>query len=102
MDLWKSTEYQLDIGMIFKKMYCHKCGTKLKKEKTSKILKKGDKEFSRHVAGMTAIGPGYNKVYTYYYVCPKCKNAITYEAQLKISKIQKQKSRNILNDDEIK
>lgn len=102
MDLHKSVGFQIDAGMIFKKMYCHKCGTKLKKEKTSTILRNGDKGFSRHSGKGITFGPGYNKVYTYYYVCPQCKNAITYEAQLKISKIQKQKSRNILNDDEIK
>ena len=30
---WKGSEIEMPVGMIFKRMFCHKCGARLKKEK---------------------------------------------------------------------
>lgn len=38
---WKGSEIEMPVGMIFKRMFCHKCGARLKKEKITKIYKKG-------------------------------------------------------------
>lgn len=45
MYIWKEVEHSIPFGMIFKKMYCHKCGIKLVKNKYSKIILKGDPEY---------------------------------------------------------
>ena len=34
---WKGLEIEMPVGMIFKRMFCHKCGARLKKEKITKI-----------------------------------------------------------------
>ena len=33
---WKGSEIEMPVGMIFKRMFCHKCGARLKKEKITK------------------------------------------------------------------
>lgn len=38
---WKGSEIEMPVGMIFKRMFCHKCCARLKKEKITKIYKKG-------------------------------------------------------------
>lgn len=37
---WRGYKGTIDVGMIFKKMYCKNCGTKLKIKKNTEIVKK--------------------------------------------------------------
>ena len=36
---WKGYESTISLGMIFKKMYCHKCGNLLKRKKLVIFMK---------------------------------------------------------------
>lgn len=67
MYMWKEVEHSIPLGMIFKKMYCHKCGE-------GKAIK-----------------------YKYNYRCPMCGNIIEYKKQVVIAKIQKKNKNKIVN-----
>ena len=86
--------------MVFKKFYCSKCGEKLEKEKTYRVVSKDDKDYYQyHEAGQF---PRVDyAVHDYRFMCPSCANRISYEEQCIISRIQKKKRRHQLSDDEI-
>lgn len=97
---WKGYEVEIPVGMIFKRMFCHKCGTKLKKLKITEEFKKGEEGFQNtllghHTLGMTAISKAY-----YIYMCPNCGSIISYNDQCVIAKKQKLLKKKILNENE--
>ncbi len=53
---WRGYETEIPVGMIFKKMFCHKCGTKLIKMKITKLYKKGENGYSNIILGHSALG----------------------------------------------
>ena len=88
-------------GMLFGKHYCSKCGERLSKEKTHRVVSKEDKDYYRY--------QNYNQwprrdhdVYGYRFFCPACKSRIAYHEQIIIKRIQKNHKRNVLTSDEIK
>ena len=83
---WKGYELRISPLMIFRKMYCHKCGSKLKIKKVSETYKKGDPEYSNEILGHSTIGMNRKEVVRYIYKCPGCASEITYEDQCKIAK----------------
>lgn len=93
---WKGYELTIPAGMIFKKMYCHKCGTTLNKIKVSKVYKKGDIGYTNQIAGLTAIGMDKIEKAYYIYRCNNCGLEITYEEQCIIAKKQKKEKKKIL------
>ena len=97
---WKGQETSIPLGMIFRKMFCHKCGTQLKKQKVSNIYYKGDNGFQKHILGHRTIGMDKIEKISYIYVCPNCNSSMTYEMQVRISKIQKRLDKKILSDNE--
>lgn len=97
---WKGYESTISLGMIFKKMYCQKCGNTLRRKKISNIYKKGDPNYSNDILGHATIGMDrIEKVYHVYY-CPNCGFEITYEEQCVVRKRQKLLYKKILNDNE--
>lgn len=95
---WKGYEAKIPAGMIFRRMYCCKCGTKLTWHKTREVYQKGEPGYHNHILGHATIGMARIEIASYIYKCPNCGNIITYEEQLKISKTQKQLKRFILPD----
>lgn len=96
---WRGYESEIDLGMLFRKMYCHKCGTRLKRKKITAIYHKGAPEYDNYVAGIHTLGMSEKAVSHYVYQCPKCNSEITYDDQCLISKRQRQQKKRILNDD---
>lgn len=96
---WKGYEATIPSGMIFRRMYCCKCGTKLNKCKTSKVYQKGEIGYQNHILGHPTIGMDKKEIATYVYKCPCCSRVTTYEEQLRISKVQKQSKSLILPDE---
>ena len=97
---WKGYESTISLGMIFKKMYCKKCGNILKRKKISNIYKKGDSNYSNDVLGHATIGmERIEKVY-YIYHCRNCGLESTYEEQCVIAKKQKLLKKRILTEKE--
>lgn len=42
---WKGREITFPLGMLFRKMYCMGCGTRLKRHRVDNLIKKGDPEY---------------------------------------------------------
>ena len=53
---WQGNEMEIPVGMIFKKMYCHECGNRLKVKKISNVYKKGDDNYTDSLLGNFTIG----------------------------------------------
>ena len=97
---WKGYEFTAPLGMLFRKMYCHKCGNKLKKKKESRIFRKGEPGYSNDILGQSTIGMDRIEKAWYVYWCPDCNTKITYGEQCIIAKEQKKQKKKILKEDE--
>ena len=97
-----SYEIKVHVGMLFKKMFCCKCGIKLQKKKMSKINFKGDIGFKRIKYGHTISLDKKQIIDSVVYFCPNCNIITKYPVQLIISKIQKKKNKLILDDNDLK
>ena len=92
---------EIKVGMLFRRMYCYKCGTKLKRASTSRLVKKGELGYDEHSLSLRfgAIPMSCPQIHVrYVYVCPKCKQVTSYEEQCQIAKKQKQAKTKILDD----
>ena len=97
---WKGLETKIPVGMIFKKMFCHKCGAQLKKEKITKIYKKGERGYSNKILGHSTLGMSEISKSYYIYKCTNCGSKINYDYQCIIAKRQKLLKKKILNENE--
>ena len=97
---WKGSETKIPIGMIFKKMFCHKCGAQLKKEKITETYKKGEQEYSNKILGHSTLGMSEISKSHYIYKCSNCGAKISYDYQCVIAKKQKNLKKKILNENE--
>ncbi len=90
---------RIEVGMLFRRMYCCKCGTKLKRDSRSHIYNKGEVGYDDRPASRGGILIDLPQMHVLYvYVCPKCKNVTTYEEQCEIAKKQKQAKTKILEE----
>jgi len=69
---WKGYESTISLGMIFIKMYCHKCGNILKRKKISNVYKKGDPNYSNDILDHTTVGMDRIEKAYYIYHCHNC------------------------------
>lgn len=108
---WQGTETTMPLGMLFAKMYCCKCGLKLNRQKISKVLVKGEDDYSSTFLHKKMLVPGgfvsrgtigmdEIKKFTYVYKCEHCNYLITYDEQLIISNAQNQHNKKVLLDNE--
>ena len=94
---WKGYESTISLGMIFKKMYCRKCGNKLGRKKISEVYHKGCPNFTDDIAGQATIGMDRIEKATYIYSCPNCGLEITYEEQCIVARKQKRANSKIID-----
>lgn len=93
---WRGYKGTIDVGMIFKKMYCKNCGTKLKIKKNTKIVKKGDEDYSNRMPGKgSALGMSSYYDVAHVYCCPNCGLETTYDEQCAVARKQKEMQRKI-------
>ena len=97
---WKGYEVTISLGMIFRTMYCCKCGSKLKKKKVSNVYKKGEPEYTGTVLGHATIGMDRIEMAHYIYTCPDCDFEITYDEQCAVAKKQKKLKKKILSEND--
>lgn len=72
--------WSIPFGMVFKKYYCSKCGEKLVKEKTHRVVTKDDLDYYQyHEKDMYPRSPV--DVYSYRFRCNNCHKAITFNEQ---------------------
>lgn len=96
------TYNSIPFGMAFNKpYYCSKCGTKLEKEKTHRVVTKDDKDYYQYHKQGTFPLRDYD-VYDYRFKCPSCEARIAFDEQCVIERIQKQYGRSVLSSSEIK
>ncbi len=94
-------DFHLEIkrGMLFRRMYCCKCGTKLKRRSTSRLVNKGEIGYINNILpGIYFGGPTSQIQVRYVYICPNCKQITTYDQQCIIAKKQKQAKTKILEE----
>ncbi len=91
---WTGLEINMEPGMLFRRMYCSLCGTKLKRHLIINTYKKGERGYKNTINGAATIGMDKIKLGYYVYKCPSCGDIKTYEEQLKIAKEMKKSSRN--------
>ena len=82
--------------MLFKRYYCADCGTKLKTEKTHRIVTKDDPDYYRYHDVGQFPRVDYD-VYDYRFRCPSCGKRTTYDEQRVISKMQKKQGSHLLS-----
>lgn len=93
--------FSIPVGMVFKRHYCVCCGTKLKKEKTHRVVSKDDVDYYQYHDYGTFPRVNYD-VYGYQYKCPNCMNRTSYGDQVIYSKIQRKYKKKILSKKEIR
>lgn len=98
---WQGYESTIEVGMLFKKRYCYRCGQRLKINKVINVYKRGEPGFKKDICGSSTIGMGSIKIVTYNYKCPNCNNIITCSEQDAIAKLQKLSGKTILTDNEL-
>ena len=92
---------QIPVGMLLSKMYCSKCGQRLKLKKRSDVYHFGDSEYRYFSSNLNhlKLDPEQTKI-DYVYYCPNCNTTITYKKQCEIRKMQKKKGCLILSEEE--
>lgn len=93
--------YSIPWGMVFKKYYCSKCGAKLEKEKTYRVVSNNDKDYYQYHSASNLLR-GDHAVHSYRLKCPACEARISYIEQCIIERIQKKLNHKILSSTEIK
>lgn len=97
----KGKSYAIPVGMVFKKYYCCKCGTKLEKERTHRVVNKEDKDYYQYQDCGTFPRVDHD-VYDYRFKCPNCGKRNSYDEQCIMERIQKKSKSKILSSKEIK
>ena len=94
------TSYTIPFGMIFKKHYCAKCGAKLEKEKTHRVVTKDDKDYYLYHNFGHFPRRDYD-VYEHRFLCPECGARASYNEQCVMERIQKKYGDTVLSSSEI-
>lgn len=93
--------YSIPLGMVFGKYYCAKCGAKLIKERTHRIVTQCDRDYYQYHDFGTFPLRDYD-VYDYRFKCPSCNARISFDEQCIINRIQKKQGYFVLSSSEIK
>ena len=97
---WRGYEATIPAGMIFRKMYCHRCGAQLKRKKVTNLYKKGEPGYSNDILGSHTLFMSEKSVSDYIYKCPKCDSEISYLDQLAIARKQRKLKAKIISENE--
>ena len=93
---------EINVGMIFKKHYCRKCGERLIKNPIRSVFQRGDPEYYKHNRmGRGRILDKTIHVTEYNYKCPSCGSIVEYDDQLEIEQVQKKMKSRTLSDMEL-
>ena len=91
---------EIDAGMLFGKFYCRRCGERLKREESTRTVKKGDSDYERvRRLGRTRM-IGDVRHTTYRFRCYGCDESIELDEQRLVKRVQKRLGKRILTDEE--
>ena len=93
--------FSFPLKMMLKRYHCSKCGTKLKRERTHRIVTKEDRDYFRYHKRGSFPRRNYD-IYNYRFWCPACGARIAYDEQCILSRIQKSLGHPILSPSQIK
>ena len=96
-----STSYSIPFGMVFGKHYCHRCGSRLKREHVERTISPSDPDYFEH-HDRHVFPRSDHKAYSYIFRCPLCEARISFEEQRIISHIQKKCKRKLLSRADVK
>jgi len=93
-------------GMIFQRHYCHKCGTRLRKEASKRIVTPYDKDYAEYTTWRSGnrlriVTDGDIQVTEHHFKCPECQTVIKYSEQRVIRRIQKKRGALCLTEQEL-
>ena len=97
----KGKSYSIPFGMMLKKHYCTKCGSRLEKERTHRVVSKDDRDYYKYHERGTFPRSDYD-VYDWQLNCSQCGTKISYNEQCIMNKIQKKQGHTVLSSSEIK
>ena len=97
----KGKSWEIPAGMVFGKFYCSKCGARLQKEKTHRVVTKDDKDYYQYQDWGKFPRREWD-TYEYRFKCPSCGARIAYDEQCIIKRIQKKNNRAVLSSAEIR
>ena len=97
----KNKNYSIPLAMLFKRFYCAKCGARLKREKTHRIVSREDRDYYRyHHRGNYPQSD--HDVYEYRFMCPACQARSTFAEQCILARIQKKNGQRVLSVHDVK
>ncbi len=97
----RGKSWSIPAGMVFQTYHCAKCGARLKKEKTHRIVTALDHDYYQYHNVGTYPLCDYD-VYSYRFQCPACGARISYDEQCIIKQIQKKQRAIVLSPSVIK
>ena len=92
--------YSIDVAMLTKKYYCHKCGDRLVKNPRTKTIHRGDPEYQKHSRMGRRFIIGDIKLTEYDFKCDNCANSLTPDEQYVIHTIQKKLKTHVLSKED--
>ena len=92
-------------GMLLRRHYCHKCGARLRKDSSIRIVTPYDKDYAEYSTWrtgnrLTVVTDGDIQVKEYHFKCPDCQTITKYPEQQVLRKIQKKRGSRILSTQE--
>ena len=96
----KNRTSKLDLAMVTRKFYCHKCGDRLARNARTRTIKRGDPDYREHSSFGTKRVIGDIELTEYDFKCWTCNRIINPDEQYVIERMQKMLGKHILTDEE--
>ena len=96
----RSKSFSIDLAMVTRKFYCHKCGERLQKNPRTRLIKRGDPDYKKHskIGRMNVVGDVEHTEYDF--KCTFCDRLTECDEQYVIEKIQKNLKKHIISEAE--
>ena len=96
----RSKSFSIDLAMVTRKFYCHKCGERLQKNPRTRLIKRGDPDYKKHskIGRMNVVGDVEHTEYDF--KCTFCDRLTECDEQYVIEKIQKNLKKYIISEAE--
>ena len=96
----KNRTSKLDLAMVTRKFYCHKCGDRLARNARTRTIKRGDPDYREHSSFGTKRVIGDIELTEYDFKCWTCNRIINPDEQYVIERMQNMLGKHILTDEE--
>ena len=97
----KNRSFSIDVAMITRKFYCHKCGARLERSPHTRTVRRGDPDYREHSRIGRLHVTGDIEVTEYNFRCPACDRVVDCDGQYVIERIQRSLGKRKLSEEEI-